>query len=76
MEKVIMKPQLEKPITGNEKAEKTPQKFTLEKLRENSATLFGVSESTFIGATHGLKGEFTISEINNVISNWKKKEAI
>ena len=54
---------------------KQPPKFSLEKLRENSLKLFGVTQSTFDGATHGLNGEFTVSEMTNIITNWKKREA-
>ncbi|MCM1530120.1 MAG: hypothetical protein NC093_09020 [Alistipes sp.] len=51
-------------------------KFTLEKLREHSVKLFGVDESTFIGATTGLaEAEYSVSEIKNTIEKWKTKEA-
>lgn len=54
----------------------TETKYTLEKLKEHSARLFGVSESTFIGATTGLMDkEYSISEIKNTIEKWKAKEA-
>ena len=46
-------------------------KFTIEKLRENSLKLFGVTQSTFDGVTYG---EFTVSEIKKIISNWQNKE--
>ena len=57
-----------------EKAEATP-KFTIEKLRENCYAVFGISKSTFDGATYGLNGEYTVSEIKNAIEKWQKKEA-
>ena len=51
-------------------------KFTLDKLRENCGTLFGVDESTFVGATYSLKGKkYSVSEIKETINEWKKKEA-
>ncbi len=51
-------------------------KFTLEKLRKYSSKLFGVDESTFIGATTGLaEAEYSVSEIKNTIEKWKSKEA-
>ena len=64
-----------KPAAEIKRPEKFSQKFTLDKLRENSDKLFGISKSTFIGATYSLEGEFTVSEMKNIISNWKKKEA-
>ena len=38
-------------------------KFTIEKLG-----------STFDGVTYGLSGEFTVSEMKKIISNWQNKE--
>ena len=49
----------------------TAPKFTIEKLRSNCLALFGVTSSTFDGATHGLDGEFTVEEIKNTIEKWK-----
>ena len=49
-------------------------KFTIEKLRVNSLKLFGVTQSTFDGVTYGLSGEFTVSEMKKIISNWQNKE--
>lgn len=49
-------------------------KFSLEKLRENCVQLFGVSDCAFAGASAGLKGEFTISDMKNKIAVWLKKE--
>lgn len=55
---------------------KAEPKYTLEKLKEHSVKLFGVSESTFIGATTGLTDkEYSVSEIKNTIEKWKAKEA-
>lgn len=52
------------------------KKYTLEKLKEHSARLFGVDESTFIGAATGLTDkEYSVSEIRNIIAKWKAKEA-
>lgn len=49
-------------------------KFTVEKLRENSLKLFGVTQSTFDGVAYGLSGEYTVSEMKKIISNWQNKE--
>lgn len=48
-------------------------KFPLEKLRENSMKLFGVSTSTFDGATNGLVGEFSVDETDKRIKSWLSK---
>lgn len=75
MAKEAVKPEGVNPVAEIKKPEKVHQKFTLDKLRENSDKLFGISTSTFDGAAYGLKGEFTVSEMKNVIANWNKKEA-
>lgn len=53
---------------------KQPPKFSLEKLRENCLKLFGVTQSTFDGASHGLSGEYTVSEMKKIIAAWQNKE--
>ena len=50
-------------------------KYTIEKLRANCLTLFGVTSSTFDGATHGLNDEYSVEEIKKIIEKWNKKEA-
>ena len=52
----------------------TETKFTLEKLAENCLQLFNVDSCVFAGATAGLSGEFTVSEVKNIIASWLKKE--
>lgn len=56
--------------------EKTEEKkFQLEELRKECLKLFGVTSSTFAGATADLKGnEYSVSEIKQHIETWKKKE--
>jgi len=49
-------------------------KFPLEKLGKDCVKLFGADPCVFAGATHGLTGEFTISEIKGIINTWLKKE--
>lgn len=51
-----------------------PPKFTIEKLRENSLKLFGVTQSAFDGVTYGLNGEYTVSDMKKIITNWQNKE--
>lgn len=49
-------------------------KITLAELRKSCAN-FGVSASTFDGATSDLiGGEYTVEEIKKHINEWKKKE--
>jgi len=50
------------------------KKYKLDDLRKNCLALFNVTVSTFDGAVTGLTGEYTISEIKNVIEKWKAKE--
>lgn len=56
------------------KPEAAEAKFSIEKLRENCLTLFGVTSSTFDGATYGLNGDFTVDELKNIIAKWQNKE--
>ncbi|MEG1894641.1 MAG: hypothetical protein RR162_00275 [Oscillospiraceae bacterium] len=48
--------------------------YSIEKLRENCLTLFGVSVSTFDGATCDLTGEKTVEEMKNALTKWGEKE--
>ena len=50
------------------------KKYGLDDLRKNCLTLFNVSTSVFDGAVTGLTGEYTVSEIKNIIEKWKAKE--
>lgn len=51
-----------------------PQKFPLEKLAAGCMTLFGVSSSTFAGATAGMNGDYSVAEMKEHIGKWLKKE--
>ncbi len=62
-----------KPTGGAKKAKTGAQKFTVEKLQANCRELFGVSTSTFAGATYGMTGKYTVEEMKNHIEAWKKK---
>lgn len=50
-------------------------KYKIKILRENCLKLFGVTKSTFDGATYGLTGEYSVSKIKSIIEKWFKKEA-
>ncbi len=51
----------------------TAQKFTVERLRVNCRKLFGVSDSTFAGATNGMSGLYTIEEMKSHIEAWGRE---
>lgn len=48
-------------------------KYAIEKLRANCRKLFGVSTSTFAGATYGMTGKYTVEEMKAHIEAWKRK---
>ena len=53
---------------------KTAPKFTVEQLRSHALELFGVTQSTYAGATHNLNGKYTVDEMRDHIGKWLKKE--
>lgn len=73
MAKEMDKPESVKPAAEIKKP--IHRKFTLDKLRENSQELFGISPTVFDGAAYGLSGEFTVLEMKKIISEWLKREA-
>lgn len=52
---------------------KAPKKYSVEQLQANCRKLFGVSTSTFVGATHKMTGKYTVEEMKTHIEAWKKK---
>lgn len=48
--------------------------FTIDQLRESARALFGISVSTFDGATHGMDGEFTVRAMRDHIEKWLREE--
>lgn len=51
------------------------KKFQLEELKKNCMKLFGVTSSTFAGATANIPdGEYSIQEIKQHIETWKEQE--
>jgi len=52
----------------------TKPKFPLDRLCRDCQKLFGVTTSTFDGATFGLTGTFTVDEIKTKISGWQNKK--
>lgn len=62
---------VEKAVEEKNAAVKKENKYTVEKLRENSTHLFGVSTSTFDGAMYGHNEEkYTINEVKDIIDKW------
>lgn len=59
---------------ANAAAEKAPQKFPISKLAAGCMALFGVSSSTFAGATAGMTGDYSVAEMKDHIDKWLKKE--
>jgi len=66
------------PEVKTEKAETTaaPSKFKIERLRRDCLRLFGVTFSTFDGATFGLTDMYTVEEMHGIIDNWQNKQVI
>ena len=70
-----------KPVIAETKEQTAPvvdqdPKFLVEKLRENSISLFGVTSSTFDGAFYGCKEtEMSIKDAKARINDWLGKEA-
>lgn len=75
MSKEVKQPNAESVTSKPVVSASAEPRFTLEKLRENCNQLFGVTDSTFAGASAGLNGEFTVNEMKSIISVWLKKEA-
>ena len=48
--------------------------FSVEQLRPSARNLFGISQSTYDGATDGLTGEFTVAAMREHIEKWVKEE--
>ena len=66
------KPEAEKQV---EKTEPKPKgvKFSVAELRVYAREVFGVSQSTFDGATCGAQGDFTVDEMKKLIEDWLKE---
>lgn len=60
----------EMPVKKEQVSERA-EKFPVEKLRQNSISLFGVTQSTFDGAMYGHnEKEFSIKEVKRMIDEW------
>lgn len=62
-------------VAAEETTAKKARTFPLKRLQKDCLRLFGVTSSTFAGATYDLAdGDYTVEEIKTHIDNWKKKE--
>lgn len=50
------------------------KKYPVAKLRANCRQLFGVSASTYDGATYGMTGEYSVEEMRSHIKAWSGKK--
>lgn len=64
-------------VLEKQTAQKQEKRFTLEKLRDNCVELFGITTTTFAGATAALPSKklHTVAEVRKAIDEWLKKEA-
>lgn len=60
------------PAAAETKAAPVERKIPIEKLRRSCLKLFGVTPSTFDGATVGLTGKFTVEGMQAHIDKWLK----
>lgn len=58
------------PDAAEAKPATVERKIPIEKLRRGCLKLFGVTPSTFDGATVGLTGKFTVAEMKAHIGKW------
>lgn len=63
------------PKTAHAGVSEPEPKFSVERMRAHCMELFGVSSTTYAGATAGMEGEYTIREMKDHIEAWSKKEA-
>lgn len=49
-------------------------KFPISVLRKNCVNLFGITTSTFDGATFGKTGEYSVKEMQSMIKEWGERE--
>lgn len=74
VEAVDVKP--EQTTATSKPVAKSEPRFTVAQLRPSARNLFGVSQSTYDGATASIDGEktFTVTEMRNHIERWLKEE--
>lgn len=56
--------------TTEEKKPASPAKHTVARLRRDCFRVFGVTTSTFDGATFGMKGTYTVEEMKAHLKKW------
>ncbi len=71
-----MKKEYTKDVKEEVREDSTEQKFPLSTLRNNSVALFGVTSSSFDGATKNIESkEYSKTEMARIIKDWLGKEA-
>lgn len=69
-----MKPQATKEANNVQPNQQKQKVFPIAQLRKNCLDLFGVTLSTFDGATHDVNSDhFTLEEMNHLIKVWGEK---
>lgn len=53
---------------------KAERKISIDRHRRSCVKLYGISPSTFDGATVGLTGDYTTEEMQAIISKWLGEE--
>lgn len=62
-------------VSNDTVADSAPE-YSIAQLRKHALEIFGVTLSTFDGATCGIKAKtYTIAEMQEIILKWKNKEA-
>jgi len=72
----VTTPETDVPAAQPETVKAAPPKFAVERLRKDSLALFGVTFSTFDGATRGLTGKYTVEEMRGIIDKWQNTRVV
>lgn len=66
----------ERPVAASKPVAKSEPTFTVAQLRPSARKLYGISQSTYDGATASVDGDrvFTVEEMRNHIERWLKEE--
>ena len=59
--------------TDSQEKRKDTRMFPLASLQANCRKLFGVLTCTFVGATCGMSGSYTVEDMRGHIETWKRK---
>lgn len=62
------------PNTAANTEDEKAVKFPIPVLRKNCVNLFGITTSTFDGATFGKTGKYSVKEMQSIIQSWGESE--